>query len=187
MARESMAFDVLIVGAGPAGLSAAIRLRQLCRAQGREFSVCVIEKGAEVGAHILSGAVLDPTALDELIPDWQAKGAPLDTPVTVDRFLILTRSRSICVPRSLLPPLMHNDGNYVVSLGRLCRWLARQAEALGVEIYPGFAAARVLHDSDDRVLGVVTGDMGVARDGHHKDNYSPGVELRAKYTFFAEG
>src|SRR6185312_12241633 len=180
-------FDVLIIGAGPAGLSAAIRLRQLCQAQGSDYSVCVIEKGAEVGAHILSGAVLDPIALDELFPDWEARGAPLNTPVTEDRFLVLTEGRAIRIPNVLLPPLMHNRGNYVVSLGNLCRWLAQQAEALGVEIYPGFAAAQVLHDVDGSVKGIVTGDMGVARDGHDKENFAPGVELHARYTFFAEG
>jgi electron-transferring-flavoprotein dehydrogenase len=187
MDQEVMRFDVLIIGAGPAGLSAAIRLRQLCQAQGRDYSVCVIEKGAEVGAHILSGAVLDPIALDELFPDWEARGAPLNTPVTEDRFLVLTEGRAIRIPNVLLPPLMHNRGNYVVSLGNLCRWLAQQAEALGVEIYPGFAAAQVLYDVDGSVKGIVTGDMGVARDGHHKENFAPGVELHARYTFFAEG
>ncbi|MGH8301762.1 MAG: NAD(P)/FAD-dependent oxidoreductase, partial [Steroidobacteraceae bacterium] len=187
MDREVMRFDVLIIGAGPAGLSAAIRLRQLCQAQGRDFSVCVIEKGAGVGAHILSGAVLDPIALDELLPDWKPRGAPLETPVTEDRFLILTEERAIRIPHVLLPPLMRNHGNYVVSLGNLCRWLASQAEALGVEIYPGFAAAQVLYDGDGSVKGVVTGDMGLARDGHHKENFAPGVELHARYTFFAEG
>jgi len=187
MDREVMRFDVLIIGAGPAGLSAAIRLRQLCQAHGRDCSVCVIEKGAEVGAHILSGAVLDPIALDELFPDWEARGAPVNTPVTEDRFLVLTEARAIRIPRVLLPPLMRNRGNYVVSLGNLCRWLAQQAEALGVEIYPGFAAAQILYDGDGSVKGVVTGDMGVARDGHHKENFAPGVELHARYTFFAEG
>ena len=187
MDREVMRFDVLIIGAGPAGLSAGIRLRQLCQAQGRDYSVCVIEKGAEVGAHILSGAVLDPIALDELFPDWDARGAPLNTPVTEDRFLVLTEERAIRIPNVLLPPLMHNRGNYVVSLGNFCRWLAQQAEALGVEIYPGFAAAQVLYDGAGSVKGVVTGDMGVARDGHHEENFALGVELHARYTFFAEG
>jgi electron-transferring-flavoprotein dehydrogenase len=187
MDREVMQFDVLIIGAGPAGLSASIRLRQLCQAHGRNLTVCVIEKGSEVGAHILSGAVLDPIALHELIPDWKAKGAPLNTPVTHDDFFVLTQRHRIRIPHALLPPLMNNRGNYVVSLGNFCRWLAQQAEALGVEIYPGFAAAEVLYNEDGSVKGVATGDMGLARDGHHKDNYTAGVELHAKYTFFAEG
>src|SRR6185437_7891801 len=186
MDREVMKFDVLIIGAGPAGLSASIRLRQLCHTHGRHLSVCVVEKGSEVGAHILSGAVLDPIALNELIPDWQAKGAPLTTPVTEDRFAILTGTSAIRVPNLLLPPLMHNRGNYIASLGNLCRWLAKEAEAQGVEIYPGFAAAEVLYEGD-RVAGVATGDMGVGRNGEKKPTYTPGMELRAKYTFFAEG
>ncbi|MGB8274190.1 MAG: electron transfer flavoprotein-ubiquinone oxidoreductase [Alphaproteobacteria bacterium] len=182
-----MEFDVVIVGAGPSGLAAAIRLKQLAAENGAEIGVCVVEKGSEVGAHILSGAVIDPIALDELFPDWKERGAPLKTPVTEDRFLILTEKRQITIPNLLLPPLMNNHGNYVVSLGNLCRWLAEQAEALGVEIYPGFAAAEVLYDGEGRVAGIATGDMGVARDGHHKPSYTPGVELAAKYTFFAEG
>ena len=182
-----MDFDVVIVGAGPSGLSAAIRLKQLAAAEGTEIGVCVVEKGSEVGAHILSGAVVDPIALDELIPDWKDKGAPLKTPVTEDRFLVLTEKSALRIPNVLLPPLMGNHGNYVISLGNLCRWLAQQAEKLGVEIYPGFAAAEVLFDDRGRVAGVATGDMGVARDGHKKPGFTPGVELRGKYTFFAEG
>ena len=188
MEREFMEFDVVIVGAGPAGLAAAIRLRQLAANGDSEVSVCVIEKGSEVGAHILSGAVLEPRALDELIPDWKAQGAPLNTPVTDEKFMFLTGGgRSFGVPVGLMPGEMHNHGNYIVSLGNVCRWLAEQAEALGVEVYPGFAAAEVLFDAAGRVTGVATGDMGLARDGSHKDSYQPGMELRAKYTFFAEG
>src|SRR5258708_32522246 len=176
-----------MAGAGPAGLAAAIRLRQLSQQHGHEVSVCIVEKGSEVGAHILSGAVIDPIALNELIPDWKDKGAPLNTPVSEDRFLIVVESKQLRTPHFLLPPLMDNPGNYIVSLGNVCRWLAQQAEALGVEIYPGFAAAEVLYNDDGSVQGVATGDMGVARDGHHKDGYTPGGELVGKYTLFAEG
>ena len=177
--REAMEFDLVIVGAGPAGLAAAIRLKQLAP----DASVCVVEKGSEVGAHILSGAVIEPRALDELIPDWRAQGAPLDTPATDDRFLYLTATKSYRLPT---PPQMRNHGNYIVSLGDVVRWLGRQAEAAGVEIYPGFAAAEVLEEGG-RVVGVATGDMGVGKDGEPTANFQRGMELRAPYTLLAEG
>ena len=187
MEREYMDYDVVIVGAGPSGLAAAIRLRQLAAENDKEISVCVLEKGSEVGAHILSGAVLEPRALDELIPDWKDKGAPLNVPVGEEKFLMLTESGSSSVPIWALPPQTKNHGNYIVSLGNVCRWMAEQAEALGAEIYPGFAAAEVLYNDDGAVAGVATGDLGIGKDGEKKDSYEPGMELRAKYTFFAEG
>ena len=187
MEREAMEVDVVIVGAGPAGLAAAIRFKQLCNEAGVDRSVMVIEKGSEVGAHILSGAVLDPRALNELLPDWAALEAPLNVPVTEERFMFLTGTGGYALPNALLPPPLRNHGNYIISLGNLCRWLAQQAEALGVEILPGFAAAEALYDDAGRLVGVATGDMGVGRDGEPKAGHQRGYELRATYTLFAEG
>ena len=185
--RESMAYDVVIVGAGPAGLTAAIRLKQLASEAGRDLSVCILEKGSEVGAHILSGAVIDPISLNELIPDWKEKGSPLTVPVSENHHWILGKKAKWAMPHLLLPPFMHNRGTYTLSLGNFCRWLAGQAEELGVEIFPGFPAAEILFNDNGSIKGVATGDMGIARDGSHRPDFQPGIELHARYTFFAEG
>ena len=181
-AREAMEFDVVIVGAGPAGLAAAIRLKQISS----DINVVVVEKGSEVGAHILSGAVIDPIALDRLLPEWRGEDTPIKTAVKDDRFYLLGPSGAIRLPNLMMPPLMSNHGNYIVSLGAVCQWLAKKAEALGVEIYPGFAAAEVLQENG-AVVGVATGDMGIGKNGEPKDGFTRGMELRAKYTLFAEG
>src|SRR3954447_12985077 len=182
-AREAMEFDVVVVGAGPAGLSAAIRLKQLSA----DIGVVVVEKGSEVGAHILSGAVIDPIGLDRLLPEWRSEDTPIKTAVRDDRFYWLGPTSALKLPNIMMPPLMSNHGNFIVSLGNVCRWLATKAEALGVEIYPGFAAAEVLTDGSGAVTGVATGDMGIGKDGKPRSDFTRGMELRAKYTLFAEG
>ena len=183
-----MEFDVVIVGAGPAGLAAACRIMQLAREKEQAITVCVVEKGSEVGAHILSGAVLEPRALNELFPNWKELGAPVTTEVKEDKFFFYLSAKSaLKLPNFFIPKPTHNEGNYIVSMGNVCRWLAQQAEGLGVEVYPGFAASEVLYHEDGRVKGIATGDMGVSASGEHKDSYMPGMELHARYTLFAEG
>jgi electron-transferring-flavoprotein dehydrogenase len=183
-----MEFDVVIVGAGPAGLSTACKLMQLAQQSEQDLMVCVVEKGSEVGAHILSGAVFETKALDELFPDWQERDAPLTTKVSEDHiYLLRDHTKATKLPNFITPKTMHNDGNYIVSMGNVCRWLADQAEQLGVEVFPGFAAASLIYNEDGSIGGVITGDMGISLEGEHKDSYMPGMELRAKYTVFAEG
>ena len=188
MERESMEVDVVIVGAGPSGLATACRLGQIAQETGQEISVVVVEKGSEVGAHILSGAVLEPRALNELFPNWQELGAPVNTKVTGDDIFFLTGpEKAQKVPNMFVPKTMHNEGNYIISLGNLCRWLGEQAEGLGIEVFPGFAATEVLYNEDGSVKGIATGDSGIGHDGEHKPSYTPGMELHAKYTIFSEG
>ena len=187
MKRDVMHYDILIVGAGPAGLSAAIRVKQLALESGKEVNVCVLEKGAAVGAHIVSGAVFDPIALQELIPDWQALGAPLNTKVSQDQLTLLGKNQAWVIPHWLLPPLMSNTDNYIISLGALCQWLAEQAEALGVEIYAGFAAQQGLYNEQQQLVGVITGDMGRDAKGEPGPQFTAGIEIRAEYTLIAEG
>ena len=186
--RESMEFDVVIIGGGPSGLAAAVRLGQLARESGNELSVCLVEKSSEIGAHILSGAILDPQAFNELFPDWEERGAPLNAPVTADEYyFLLNRKSKVAVPKPIIPAPIHNDGNYAISLGNLCRWMAVQAEKLGIMLLPGFAATEILYNHQGTVVGIATGDMGVDRNGNPKASFQPGYELRAKYTLFAEG